>query len=651
MAVTIDSQTLQNPDEAARHEWIETNGIGGWAGASLAGALTRRYHGLLVTGGPSDPTVRLSKLDETILFKDTHYDLSSNRFQDGIYHPNGHEFLISFTRDLFPVLEYRVGALHLRKTIAAIHGQSTTVIIYEVLEAPHVFSISWKPFVHSRTELSLTHQESERPVRGEINFEAGLFHYRPKGLHSDLFIKVPGADFEPGPVWYRNFEYVEESLRGLEDTEDLFSHGLFRTELAAGDTLGIIVSENNPRDLSVLDLWQEETRRREACFSNGHGSDFRRALNLAADQFLMQTEERPVLAAGYHWSGENLRDTLIALPGLLLATGRYEKARNALKLCAQLVNQGMLPDCPPDQDETPQYNCLDTSLWFFVATYRYMTTTGDEGLVRDELLPVLRDIISWHEIGTRRGLRMDSDGLLYIAASDTPVTWMNGYSDGQATTPRHGKIVEVNALWHNALVIVAELCLRFGHTYDARDYRRTSDRVKNSFQQVFWNKDLGCLYDFVDGDVRNARIRPNQIFALSLPIPLLISSRARKVLKVIENQLLTARGLRTLAADDPDYSGQYIGSPRDRHQAYHQGTVWGWLMGPYITALIRIRPRTGKAQARKLLRDVHESLAIKGVGTLSEIYDGNEPHTPRGCVAHAVAVAEILRIMAELNID
>ncbi len=652
MPLTIDPSVLADPDQAARMEWLETNGIGGWAGASLSGALTRRYHGLLVTGDPADPTVRLSKLDETVVVEDARYELSSNRFKDGVYHPNGHEFLTSFSRDVFPEFEYQIGPIRIKKTIAAIQGQSTTVVVYEILETNTPFAMTWRPFVPSRPELTLTHSESDKPPRGEISFEGGAVHFQPSGRRSNLFINVPEADFDPSPVWYRDFDYIHEEARGLECREDLFSHGIFRANVAEGDTIGIVISDQNPIETNGLSLWRNERRRRHALTGSREStSDSRRALVLAADQFILRKDDRTGIWAGYHWPGENLRDTLIALPGLLLSTNRFDEARDVLKSCSRLVNQGMIPDHSPLGDEEAQYNCIDTSLWLFVAAYRYLVASGDAPFVKNELLPVLKDIISWHEIGTRRGLRVDTDGLLAIAPSETPLTWMDECVNEEAVTPRHGKIVEVNALWYNALVITAELCLRFGDTYDAREYRSTSDRVKTAFQNVFWNKDTGGLYDTVDGNRRDATVRPNQLLALSLPVPVLISSRARRVLKTVENQLLTPRGLRTLPSDHEHYQGQYTGSPHDRHNAYHQGTSWGWLMGPYLTAVARIRPRTGRTQASRLLKGLFGNLAHSGIGTLSEIYDGEAPHTPRGCVAHAMAVGEMLRVMDELAIE
>jgi predicted glycogen debranching enzyme len=340
---------------------------------------------------------------------------------------------------------------------------------------------------------------------------------------------------------------------------------------------------------------------------------------------------------------------MIALPGVCLATGRYDDARKILRAFARSADQGMLPNRFPDGGEAPEYNTVDATLWFFVAAHRYLEATGDESFVLGELLPVLDDIVAWHERGTRYGIRVEADGLLHAGEPGVQLTWMDAKVGDWVVTPRHGKPVEIQALWYNALSILADLHKRAGRTDAAAALAARAKQVKDTFVDVFWNEDASCLYDVVDGDRKDASIRPNQIFALSLPYPLLPKDKARAVLAVVVAQLLTPYGLRSLAPGDPAYRGRYEGGPAERDASYHQGTVWSFLLGPYADALIKTNGAVGKAKARKALEALAPHLLEEGLGTISEIFDGDAPHAPRGCPAQAWSVAETLRAWHALS--
>jgi predicted glycogen debranching enzyme len=355
--------------------------------------------------------------------------------------------------------------------------------------------------------------------------------------------------------------------------------------------------------------------------------------------------------AGYPWFSDWGRDSMIALPGLCLTTGRFDEAKGILRAFAQNVSEGMLPNRFPDSPaEAPEYNTVDATLWYFVAAWDYFEARGDAAFVRDELMPVLAEILAWHERGTRHGIRVGSDGLLHAGEPGVQLTWMDAKVEDWVVTPRIGKPVEIQALWANALAISAELEERFGRADEAGKLRARAEQVRKTLVERFWNEETG-LFDVVggpDGDGRDGSIRPNQIFALSLPFPLLDGDRAERLLALVESKLLTPRGLRTLSADDPAYRPIYTGGPLERDGAYHQGTVWPWLLGPYVTALVRVRGEEGKRQGRKILEAFAPHLDEAGIGTVSEIFDAEPPHAPRGCPAQAWSVAELLRAAIEV---
>lgn len=648
MKIQFNSDITQNFEISSQKEWLETNGLGGWASSTVTGANTRRYHGLLVaaTQPPVGRMVLLSKLDDTIVLGQNRFELSSNQFP-GVLHPQGFQHLTHFEKDLFPVFEYQAGGVHLRKTVAAVNGENTTLVLYEVLEAPENFTLELQPFVTVRDYHSLSHENGA--IHRTADFGDGLLHIRAYDGAPDIFISAPSAQFTLQPDWYRNFEYAIERERGLDSREDLFVHGVLQMQLAEGSKLGVIISTQNPAGRDAFALLEKEKKRRQKLFTGLKTKDgFAKTLALAADQFIVRRGENlRTIIAGYHWFSDWGRDTMISLPGLCLATGRFDDAKKILRAFAESTSQGMLPNRFPDAGETPEYNTADATLWFFVAIYKYLQYTGDDAFVRDELLPVLSDIIEWHDRGTRYRIHVNEDSLLSAGESGVQLTWMDAKIGDWVVTPRQGKAVEINALWYNVLMIMEEFSERFGNTGEAKMFMQRAERVKDVFAQQFWNSAQNTLYDYIDGDHRDAAVRPNQIFALSLPFPLLNGQKARQVLNIVEEKLFTPVGLRSLAAEDPAYRPHYGGDPYMRDSAYHQGTVWGWLLGPYITALVRIRGEAGKKQAQKIMAGVKEHFEDAGLGTFSEIFDAEAPFAPRGCMAQAWSVAELLRAYVE----
>jgi predicted glycogen debranching enzyme len=652
MSVNLDRTVTQNFAEVIGREWLETNGIGGWASSTISNAHTRRYHGLLVaaTRPPVGRVVVLSKLDETLVREDARIELGTNVYP-GSVQPQGYRYLTAFSQDFFPSFTYEVDGIVLQKAVAAIHGENTTVILYRIIEAPVMFNLELRPFVAGRDYHSLTQANAD--IRPEPCVVGDIWSYQPYAQLPTFYMLLPGTTFESNPDWYYSFEYLAEKQRGQDFREDLFTPGLFTISLKAGDHLGIIVSTDNPIGRDAENLVAKEKARRKNLFPALPVVDeLTRALALAADQFVVRRgDDLKTIIAGYHWFTDWGRDTMIALPGLTLVTGRYADAKKILQAFAENIDQGMLPNRFPDADEKPEYNTVDATLWFFVAAYKYYLYTRDQAFLKEILLPAMAEMLDWHQRGTRYGIHMDSDGLLMAGEPGVQLTWMDAKIGDWVVTPRYGKAVEINALWYNALAIYARLLQTVGRKEDADTYQTLAKKVIKRFVQLFWNPEGGYLFDVVNGEQRDGAIRPNQILALSLPFALLGRNRARQVLKTVEDHLLTPVGLRSLSPHDPAFQPTYQGDTYLRDKAYHQGTVWAWLLGPYLTALVRVRGKTGRKQGLKLVQAVQNHLSESGIGQISEIFDGEAPHAPRGCIAQAWSVAEIARAYVEDLLD
>jgi predicted glycogen debranching enzyme len=462
---------------------------------------------------------------------------------------------------------------------------------------------------------------------------------------------------QPEHTWYRAYGLSRERERGLDWQDDHLHAMTTHATLRAGETLTLVVSADTAAP-PVVKAWQRRRDHEASVLERWRAGSAAPAwidhLALAADQFVVcrlhaDDPDGMTVIAGYPWFGDWGRDTMIALPGLALTTGRIEIAKNILLAFAEHVDRGMLPNLFPDASETPEYNTVDATLWFFEAIRALKVKTGDSRFVREHFCGVLRDIIDWHVRGTRYGIRMDDDGLLNAGEPGVQLTWMDAKVGDWVVTPRYGKPVEIQALWYNALRIMQELAEEFGDPQRAKEYALMASRATQSFNELFWNEVDGCLYDVVQGEDRDSSIRPNQILAVSLPFPILAHDKARGMVEVVERELLTPVGLRSLSPRDPQYRPTYEGGPLSRDGAYHQGTVWPWLLGPFITAYLRVHAHWPEARERAAgwLRGFASHLEDAGLGQISEIFDAEPPHRPRGCVAQAWSVAELLRVAVE----
>lgn len=635
-------------ERSSKLEWLETNGIGGFASSTVSGANTRRYHGLL-TAAMTPPLGRItlvSKFEETVTVDGEKFEISANQYRDAI-NPFGFEYLKSFRLDPFPVWVYELAGIELERRIFMVNGENTTVcgwkVVSKVAGRDADVSIEIKPLLSFVGYHELQRENAEI----EPDFEAteNCVLVQPFKDAPELFFNHNAASLSKTGYWYRGFEYPVEAERGFDSNEDLFQPFSLRYDLSNEAVAIISTAQQNYQN--ARDYEEKEIDRRDKLSEIAEPKDeFTKQLVLAADQFIVKRGAGETVIAGYPWFSDWGRDTMIALPGLTLSTNREGIAKNILLEFSKHVSEGMIPNRFPDVGETPEYNTVDATLWFFEAIRAYTAKTGDFEFVELNLYDILVDIIEWHRKGTRYEIHVTSDGLLFAGAPGLQLTWMDAKIGDQVFTPRTGKPVEIQALWYNALETMADLAGRFKDTKGKRKYKRMAATARKSFNSEFWFSEGGYLFDVIDGRRKDAAIRPNQIFAVSLKHSMISMYKAKQIVQTVEKELFTPVGLRSLSPSDPAYQGIYTGSPHDRDSAYHQGTVWAWLMGAFMEALGRTYPKGRKfRQYEQRVREGFENHLLEyGVGQISEIFDGDAPHTPRGCYAQAWSVAELLRV-------
>jgi predicted glycogen debranching enzyme len=642
-------------EQACRREWLVTNGLGGFASGTVALANTRRYHGLLVASlkPPVARTLMVAGIDVTARYRNRPYALATNEFGGGTVHPRGHLHIESFALEgRTPTWRFALADAILEQRIFMAQGVNTSYVEFRLARAAQPVSLELRPLCAYRDY----HSQQRGPREFQVDSLPSGVRIAVPGLAPACRILAERGEFRTGPDWHWNFRHRAESARGLDDVEDLFVPGHFTFTLAPGESAAIVLTAEEgavPTAAQAFESgkdWEQDLVSGLAAGTPG----WVRQLTLAADQFLVTRRgddgtTGTTVIAGYPWFTDWGRDTMIALPGLALATGRFEMAADILRTFARHVDQGLLPNRFPDGGEAAEYNTVDATLWYFIAIDEYTRASGDRALAR-ELYPVLVEIVDWHARGTRLGIRMDDrDGLLAAGEPGVQLTWMDAKVGDWVVTPRIGKPVEINALWINALAILERLAVGQGDTTRARWLKALAGRARASFAARFWSASQGYLYDVIDTPegVDDASLRPNQLFAVSLAEDLLPAEQARAVVDACGAQLLTAQGLRSLAPTDPRYTGHYGGGPLERDGAYHQGTVWSWLLGPF--ALAHYRAHGDARAARSFLEPVALHLAEGCIGSVSEIFDGNPPHEAAGCFAQAWGVAETLRAWHSLT--
>jgi len=644
---------------AESREWLVTNGIGGYASGTVAGSQTRRYHGVLIAAlqPPVGRTQLVSTIDEIVHYAGADFSLATHRWASGAVDPQGFLLLEDFHLEgSTPVWTYALADALLEKRVWMRQGENTTFIQYTLVRGSAALEMELKALVNYRDFHSLTHAGDWRmqiePVEHGVKVLA-LDGARP------FYLKSSTATCQPRHDWYLGCFLGEETARGLDDREDRLFAALFRAKLEAGSSITLVATTEAAASLDIETARAERPNYEVKLFHDWQAKNealveeaptWLWQLILAADQFIVKRSlpEEPdgrSIIAGYHWFGDWGRDTMIALPGLTLATGRTSVARQILLAFSRYVDGGMLPNNFPDVGGQPEYNTVDAALWYIESVRQYFEATQD-AVTLQRLFPVLAAIVEAHIAGTRYSIHADpADGLLYAGGPGVQLTWMDAKIGDWVVTPRTGKPVEINALWINALETIAGLARLLAKPGDHCE--KLAAKAKKSFQR-FWNPARNCCWDVVDspGIGNDASLRPNQILAVSLPVSPLTSEQQKAVVDVCARHLLTSHGLRSLAPGEAGYAGHYGGSPRDRDAAYHQGTVWGWLLGPFALAHYRIY--RDREAALRFLEPLGRQIYASGLGTLSEIFDGDAPFTPRGCIAQAWTVAEVLRAWKEI---
>jgi predicted glycogen debranching enzyme len=643
----LGRQICGNWDTVSRYEWLVTNGLGGYASGTVAQANTRRYHGFLMASlaPPVERTLLVAKIELGVEYQGQKIDLTANEFAGGSVSPQGFVHLESFTvLDGIPTWRYAVADALLQTQIFMAPGANTSFLRLELLRASGPMRVALKPFVTYRDY----HCQSRGAQSFGLETDGTDCRVRPPAPARAFRLMISDGQFTAEPAWYWNFWHREESERGLDALEDLWVPGYFQVELKVQATAFLTATCETtpaPEGAAVLNALQAKTRR-HATVLPATAPAWIRSLTLAADQFIVRRGAGNggiSVIAGYPWFADWGRDAMISLPGLVTALGRHELAAAILKTYAGFVDGGMLPNRFPDgPGDKPEYNTADATLWMFHAVDDLVHAKRDPDFVQ-QLLPTLISIIHAHADGTRFGIHVDpSDGLLCAGEEGTQLTWMDAKHGDTVFTPRSGKPVEINALWLNALDVTARLCARSKNMAEKQYCETLLSKAQGNFDR-FWNAKKNCLYDVIDcpGGGMDERVRPNQIFAVSLPYSALSPAQMRAVVDCCGRELLTSYGLRSLSPQESGYIGRYQGDSWQRDSAYHMGTAWGWLLGPYARAHFRVYGNARFAQS--LLEPMAQHLSSACMGSISEIFDGDAPHTARGCFAQAWSVAEILR--------
>jgi len=635
MRYNLDEQQCQNAELASRREWLLANGIGGYAMGTALGISTRRYHGLLVasTTPPTGRMLLLSAIDAFVGVGGSLFGISSNQYPGAIY-PDGFHYLREFSVDKIAMWRYQGPGFAIERRVAVHPGENAVTIVYTNTGESRS-RLSLHPLVCHRDHHGNFYDNRQYPSNLEFKADATVVEY--EGV--PLTIQHPDAVRNATQGWYYRFEHARETERGLDPRDDLYCPCELTYELQPGQSATIVASLTG----SMLPLLSPETEK---------PLEFRLSamLKQAAEKFFIETKNRSTIIAGYPWFTDWGRDTMISLPGLCLHTGRVEQARDILMAYSTQMYQGLIPNRFVESGERPDYNTVDATLWFANAIYKTLEAEWADEFALD-MIQVLESVFDWHLRGTLFGIGVDPfDGLLTQGVEGAQLTWMDAKVGDWVVTPRHGKPVEINALWINLLRVLEWLTANLeaaGHLQaSARPsdfYKQEAELATSSFNLKFWHEGLGHFLDTVDPD--DASLRPNQVIAMALPFSPVTPEHAKRALGVVARELLTPVGLRTLGPNEPGYKGKYVGTLPELDAAYHQGTAWPWLLGSYATALVKFS--NDRNEAKKVLRNAKHMLTEYGLGGLAEVYDGDEPQSPGGCPWQAWSVAEVLRAWVE----
>lgn len=629
--IHFDKSQLINLNYSLEREIIRTNRSGAYTSTTLIGCNTRKYHGLLVVPQPqidSQNHVLLSTVHETVIQHGASFNLGIAKYP-GNYSPRGHKYLEDFDSEPIPKLTYRVGGVLLQKELILDSNRDRVMIRYTLLEANSPTTLRIQPFLAFRGYHQLM-KANDRINRDFKKVPNGVcFQLYPN--YDPLYLQLSKeATFHSQPDWYHNLEYIQERERGYDYQEDLFVPGYLEFEISKGESVIFSAGLTDADPATRNSAFSKEMARRIP------RNNFENCLKNSAGQFIRRREGEVRVIAGYPWFGWWGRDTFIAAPGLTLALGDTETFLEIMDTMAKELKGALFPNI--GSGSYTNMTSMDAPLWFFWSLQNYLRYTGDKKTLQTRYLSKLRGIIEGYKTGTDFNIHMMPSGLIWGGQEELALTWMDAITSDGPVTPRIGCPVEIQALWYNALCFYHELS-------GEEEYLGLAAKVKESFEREFWSWDHGYLADVVDAEEKDWSIRPNMIFATSLPYPILDEEKCDKVLEIVKSKLLTPRGLRSLSPDDPGYKGYYFGNQISRDQAYHNGTVWAWLLGHFAEGYLKLHGKAAKTFVEKIIKGFDGVMTQYGVGTVAEIYDGDAPHRPKGSVSQAWSVAELLRMM------
>jgi predicted glycogen debranching enzyme len=635
--IKFDKSKLVNLEYSLTLEMLRSNRAGSYASTTVIGCNTRKYHGLLVTPQPQldgGMHVLLSQLDETVIQHDQEFNLAIHKYKGEKYNPKGHKYITDFSIDTNLIVTYRVGGVVLTKEMLFAGESDSLIIKYTLVEAHSPTKLRFRPFMAYRNihSLSKANNDVERkydtiPNGIKVRMYLGYPHLHLQFSKENEYVHVPD--------WYFDFDYMREKARGYDSLEDLYTPGYFEMPVKVGESIYFMASLEAEDPKTFARTYNQELKKRIV------RNSYQNCLENAAQQFIVKRGKKFEIIAGFHFFGRVTRDTFIALPGLTLIQGDFKTFKNILDNSLTEMRGPLFPNA--GTGNRLEYNSVDASLWFFWTLQQYVKYSGDK-MVWKHYGGYMKLILSSFREGSSYNIHMLDNGLLYAGVTGSAVTWMDAVVDGKPVTPRIGLAVEVNALWYNAIRFALELAEKAGDKEFVNEWNPVAESIPESFIATFWNQEKNYLYDYVHGDFRDKSVRPNQVFAASLPYSLLNEDQCKGVLDRVKSELLTPRGLRTLSPKNPDYKPEYTGGPVQRDLAYHQGSVFPWLFGHFAEAWLKLYEQSGVAFITKYFQGFEEVMSEHGIGTVSELYDGDPPYKPSGAISQAWSVSELLRL-------
>jgi predicted glycogen debranching enzyme len=636
--IEFDKKQLVNLEYSLSRELIRTNRAGAYASRNIIGCHTRKYHGLLVVPQPAlddDNHVLLSNLDETVIQHGAEFNLGIHKYPGSVYYPHGHRYVTYFSTDPIPYNIYQVGGVMLKREMLFTTSADRYLIRFTLMDAHSPTRLRFKPFLAFRN----VHRLSKANINVNSKYEAV-----PNGIRMKLYTgysylymqmsKTP--EYTHVPDWNYNIEYQQEMERGYEFQEDLFVPGFFEVDIKKGESIVFCAGTEEIAPSAIKRAFDGEIKKRVPRDS------FENCLVNSAQQFIVKKGKRTDIIAGFPWFGRWGRDTFIALPGLTLVSGEEKVFRDVIDTMVRDMQGPLFPNFGIKNKKA--YNSADASLWFIWALQQYAIRSKKYEEIWKSYGSKIRNVLEGYRAGTPGYIHMQENGLIWAGQQGLALTWMDAVINGKPVTPRYGLPVEINALWYNAICFAIELAEKSGDKKFVKDWKPVADQIPEAFVKTFWYEQKSYLYDYVDGDFRDASVRPNQLMATSLPYSPLDEEKRMRVLNVVEKELLTPRGIRSLDPKNPQYKGTCHGDQKSRDEAYHQGTAWPWLLGHFVEGYLKIYGKQGVPFVTSLFKRFEEVMYEHGIGTVSEIYDGDPPHIARGAVSQAWSVAELLRI-------